>query len=249
MSSLTTWLRARLSGLGYVAHRWPTTRFDGMADALQLLKVRGYSPRVVIDCGANVGQWTTLASSIFDNSEWHLVEPQPACVRELRQIVSANPRVTVHPVALTRGGTTSVRMIGGGHNGQGTGNFVAMPGESDADAQVFPASTLDDLFSKSLQVTDRAFLKLDLETHELEALHGALRMLPLTEVVLSEVSIFDITGSRPTFGDIFAFLREHGFEFYDVACLSSRPRDKRLRQADVIFVRRDSQLLTDHAWA
>src|SRR5262249_4795414 len=35
--------RAAMERLGYTIHRWPTNRFDGMRDALFLLRRRGYS--------------------------------------------------------------------------------------------------------------------------------------------------------------------------------------------------------------
>ena len=48
-----------------------------MADSLELLRRAGYRPGVVIDCGANTGQWARLASAVFPESEYHLIEPQP----------------------------------------------------------------------------------------------------------------------------------------------------------------------------
>jgi hypothetical protein len=65
--------------VGYSLHRWPTNRFDGMQDALLLLRRSGYSPGVIIDAGANVGNWTRMAHSVFHDATIHLVEPQPAC--------------------------------------------------------------------------------------------------------------------------------------------------------------------------
>jgi FkbM family methyltransferase len=244
----TDWLRRRLERFGYVAHRWPVTRFDGMSDALTLLKQRGYQPRVIVDCGANVGQWLTLATRIFPDAASHVVEPQPACLATLRKIAARRDRVMIHPVAVSSPETASVRMLGGG-DGTGTGNFVALPGETGTDQQTVEATTLDELLADSLQPSDRTLLKLDVEQHELEVLKGAARLLPLVEVVLTELSLYDVSGGRPTFKAVFEHLQSRGFEFYDVACLSSRPRDKRLRQADMLFVHRDSALLKDRNWA
>jgi len=38
------------------------------------------------------------------------------------------------------------------------------------------------------------------------------------------------------------------FDVYDFGMLASRPRDRRLRIRDAVFVRRDSQLATDVSW-
>jgi hypothetical protein len=44
-----------------------------------------------------------------------------------------------------------------------------------------------------------------------------------------------------------AFFDEHGFELYDIAALSGRLRDNRLAGGDLIFARRDSELMQDLA--
>jgi FkbM family methyltransferase len=248
MGHTNDWLRGRLERLGFVAHRWPTTRFNGMAEALTLLKQRDYRPKVIVDCGANVGQWMTQAKAVFPDAEWHLVEPQAACVAQLRSLVAATGRAVIHPFAVTAPGPATLRMLGGG-DGTGTGNFVALADETYSDERTVEATTLDRLLGDRLERSDRTLLKLDVEQHEIEVLEGAAQILRLVEVVLTEVSVYDVTGRRPTFSDVLEYLHRRGFEFYDVACLSSRPRDKRLRQMDVIFIRGDSALLSDRDWA
>ena len=130
----------------------------------------------------------------------------------------------------------------------GTGNFVALPGETDIDEQRMPATTLDALLAGQLERTQRPLLKLDVERHEIEVLRGATVVLRSVEVVVSETGVYDVSGNRPIFKDLMAFMNDRGFEFYDVACLSPRPRDKRLRQMDVIFVRADSELVGEREW-
>jgi len=41
-----------------------------MGDALRLMRAAGYAPRVVVDAGANVGEWSTLASAIFPEARF-----------------------------------------------------------------------------------------------------------------------------------------------------------------------------------
>ena len=209
----------------------------------------GYNPRVAIDGGANMGTWTQMARSVFPDAEFHLVEPQPACLPTLRELGTRMRGVTVHPVALTRPGVDRVRVIGGGMHGGGTGAWVAQLGETAEGETQCPATTLDELFADSVSLPDRTLLKLDLEGHEREALEGATRLLDAVEVILTEVQFYDINdGGRWVFPDVINFLRERGFELYDIACLSQRPRDMRLRMGDVVFVRLGSPLLADRGW-
>lgn len=221
-----------------------------MQHALQLLRSRGYRPRVVIDCGANVGQWLQLAEAVFPEASWHVIEPQPQCVAALERLGAGRAGLTVHATALTEPGVPSVRMLGGEDGtGTGTGKFVAVAGEVYDDEITVPATTLDELLADRIRLEDRALLKLDVERHEIPVLRGATGLLSRVEVVLTETSVYDVAGHRPVFSDLVAFMRERAFDFYDVASLSGRARDYRLRQVDVIFVRRDSPLVADHDWA
>lgn len=220
-----------------------------MDDTLRLLAAAGYHPRVVIDGGANVGQWATLASAVFPGAAFHLVEPQPECQARLRRLFGA-PRYNVHPVALTSPGTDHVTLASVGGAGVGTGAYV-FTGETPAEADVVTAAatTLDALFASHLALADRALLKLDLEGHELAALTGAGVMLPLIEVIVIEVTFYDIYNTgRKLFADVAQHLHAGGFVLYDVAAMYPRPRDRRLRMADVVFVRKDSELLADVSW-
>lgn len=243
------WLRRRVESCGYSVHRWPANRFDGMRDALTLLRQRGYAPRVIIDGGANIGAWSTLARSIFGDPETHMVEPQPACRAALDDLIGRAEGLTLHPVALTESGVPRVRMIGGGEPGGGTGARVARAHESAADQIECPATTLDALFADRVVPGDRALLKLDLEGHELAALRGAERLLPMVEVLVSEVQFLQLgDDGPPVFAEVVATLLDRGFELYDVAGLSPRPRDLRLRLGDIVFVNRSSRLLADRSW-
>ncbi|MFQ5668835.1 MAG: FkbM family methyltransferase, partial [Candidatus Binatia bacterium] len=227
----------------------PGNRFQAMDETLVLLRHTGYSPRVVIDGGANMGLWTEMVRPIFPAASFHLIEPQPACAPALQELARRMPRLHLHRVALTEPGVTRVRMVGGGWEGGGTGAWVARDGEAAPGEVECPAATLDVLLAEAVSSADRALLKLDLEGHEMSALQGASRLLQAVEVILTELQFYEINeNKRPVFGDMLNFLRDRGFELYDFACLSQRPRDMRLRMGDVVFVRQDSSLLADRSW-
>jgi FkbM family methyltransferase len=238
-------LRRTADEFGYAVHRWPSNRFEGGADALRLLKQRHYSPSVVIDGGANVGQWTRMASAIFPDAEFHLIEPQPSCLGSLQALARTRPRTVVHSVATTAPGVSHLTLTGI----LSTGAHVPLPGETPGATLQVTAITLDQLLAARVGPEDRALLKLDLEGHELAALQGASRLLRNVEVILTEVQFFHAPEvSGPTFSDLHDFLHGTGFRIYDVAALAGRRRDHRLRQADIIFVSSSSPLATDRSW-
>jgi FkbM family methyltransferase len=241
-------LRAVLKRCGYrVTRVRPENRFQAMEDALLLLRSYQYRPHVIIDAGANAGQWTAAARQVFPSAHFHLIEPQLVYADALRNVVARCGAGRVHETAVSSPGIRRLRMIGTGPGGS-TGAFIAAPGQSAEYEIEVPVTTLDAI-AADVSRADRALLKLDLEGHEIPALRGASQLLTNVEVVLTEVQFYDLNDSGcDTFADVLMFLRDRGFDLFDVACLSQRPSDMRLRQGDIVFVRRDSPLMTNNSW-
>jgi FkbM family methyltransferase len=233
---------------GFVVHRWPGNRFQAMDDALRLLYRGGYRPGVVIDCGANCAQWFGVASPIFPDSEFHVIEAQDHCWPALDRAAAARGRTHVHRTAVTAPGVRAVRMHRAGDPGN-LGAFVIAESEPFPVDLLAAATTLDELLAGRVEPGDRALLKLDIEGHELEALRGAATLLDRVEVVVSEVRFFDVYASgRPVFGDVMAHLDARGFALFDFASLTGRRRDQRLFLGDAMFIRRGSPLGEDVRW-
>jgi FkbM family methyltransferase len=248
--NLRAFTKSLLARWGLRVSTRPPNRFVAMREVLAGLRARGFSPDLIVDGGANTGQWIGLARPFFPEPPVHLVEPQPACLRALEHIARSDGNMIIHPLALTAPGSASVRLLGGGPAGGSTGAYVALPHEQGDDAQVCPAGTLDALLRTELTWARRVLLKLDLEGHEIEALRGGEAVLAATEVIVSEVQFYEIErDGRPLLRQLMSFLAEREFELYDFAMLADRPRDGRLRAGDVAFVRRTSPLARDTGWA
>ena len=237
--------RKVLERAGFVVHRVPANRFEAMETSLRQLHAGGYRPRIVIDAGANLGQWFGLASSVFPEGEFHLIEPQEECWATLDAAAARRGRTHIHRAAVTAPGAQNVRMHRGGDE-LSTGAFVISDADSFPTDLTATAATLDGLFSADVTPDDRALLKLDIEGHEIEALRGAASLLERIEVVLCEVRFFDVyAGGAPVFGAVLAFLESRGFLLYDFASLSGRKLDRRLFLGDAIFIRNGSPLGVD----
>ena len=227
----------------------PENRFDAMGEALGNLVHLGFVPAVVIDGGANVGQWSTLASGIFPGARFHVIEPQPGCWPALEARFTS-PRFSIHRTAITSPNVAEVRMISAATDQRNTGAWVApATGFADELSAIYPSTTLDNLVGPAIAAGDRVLLKLDVERHEISVLDGAAALLPRIEVIVSEVSFFDIHRiGGTTFTGLLNYLDARGFDLYDFAALAPRPRDNRLRMGDAIFVRRGTPLLEDANW-
>jgi FkbM family methyltransferase len=227
----------------YRITRSNANRFQAIVHCLGHLRRLGFRPRLIIDAGAHLGAFALEARRLFPGARLHMIEPQPACRAPLERLAAEHGFV-LHPVAVSAA-AGAVRMICG--ETPDTGAHIAWEvNRSRANADV-EATTLDHLFAAEAKADDRILLKLDLQGHELLALQGASATLPLIELVLVEVSFFQQIG-EPTIRQIIAFFDTNGFDLFDIAALSGRTRDDRLRQGDFIFVRRGTPLLADRRW-
>jgi len=245
----TDWIKGIVRAAGFRIDRWrPANRFDAMRDALVHLRGQGLVPAVVIDAGANIGNWSRMARPIFPEAGFVLVEPQPMCQPALRATAKAIGNASIHAVAVSEPGRRRVGLIGGTHVG-GTGVGVIEPEDGVVSEIDIDAVTLDELCAGFVSRADRALLKLDLETHEIAALRGASALLEAVEVLVVESQLFPINDDgRPVFRDLLAFLHPAGFELYDLASMNGRERDGRLMMVDAVFARRDSPLSVDRSW-
>ena len=235
-------IKSLIARTGYrVIRRTDMNRFQAIEECMSGLGARAYRPRVIVDGGAHLGQFALLARKTFpDAEEFHLFEPQQACLEPLRKLC-ASERFVLHECALSgRPGTLRFLRT----EQPNTGAHVV---EDEAAATLVEARTLDEVFETKLDRGCRALLKLDLQGHELDALRGGAKSLRSIEVVLTEVSFY-VQSHVPMAAEIIAFMGGIGFVLYDVASLSGRRRDNRLREGDLVFVRQDSPLLEDRRW-
>lgn len=241
MSAAATSFADRL--LAYAPYRLAPgrpDRFGAIETCLRRLALGGFAPGLIVDAGARRGGFAVVARRLFPQAAIHMIEPQPDCAAELRRLTMRRG-FFFHPVAVTAARGVLYMRAGG----EGSGARVVAQDAADLRVE---ATTLDQLFAgRAAAPGERVLLKLDLQGHELCALSGASTFLPRVEVVQVDVAFFR-QGVEPSIRDVIDFLDAAGFELFDVAALTSRSRDGRLRQGDLVFVRRGTRLWRDRAW-
>ena len=90
---------------------------------------------------------------------------------------------------------------------------------------------MDDYFDMS----GAYILKLDVQGFELEVLKGATQVLTNTVAIEIEVEFWELYEGQPLFGDISAFLEDHGFMFEDFVRLVRWPRPNGLGPGVLTF--------------
>jgi FkbM family methyltransferase len=227
--------------------RVPLNRFQAIEECLAHLKGLGYAPGIIVDGGAHLGEFSAMAEVIFPGAAIHMIEPQPACQNAL--VALAEKRgFRLHSIALVSEEEAGRPVTMSAGNEPSTGAYIVPPADRVAANIPVDTSTLDRIFGSTVSAADRILLKLDLQGYELDALRGAVKTLKSVEIVLTEVSFF-AQAYEPSIVQLLTFFDQNGFDLFDVAALSARARDNRLKQGDLLFVKRGTSLATDTSWA
>lgn len=148
-----------------------------------ILKKLGGNEAIIIDCGANIGQWSTnlvsIAREIDEKTQLKLFCFEPSSytyaklTKTLSKLQSANLNLSAIQKALSsKPGNLSLKIV---HDGAGTNSLVEVP-ESYVEVETVAVTTLDD-FATENEIAKIDLLKIDAEGHDFDVILGAARLL------------------------------------------------------------------------
>ena len=195
---------------------------------------------MIIDGGANSGQWTKELLRSFPNKPIHSLEPLSEPYNKLKESLRKYPNVKTHKVALGeknyQADINVASNLGASSSLKNPGLHLIVNSSVQFNSKEFVnIQTLD-----SLQIIDRdkVYLKLDIQGNELEALIGAEKSIERISAIELEMSYTPQYLGEPESFKIVELLIIRGFR----QIYSSIPRvDKFGRQWDFnsIFVKDD----------
>jgi FkbM family methyltransferase len=206
----------------------------------QAVMLRGLNFDLLLDAGANKGQFTLMTTHVQPAVPVHAYEPHPGEAKTFRAIHGRNAKVVLHEMALGEE--------------EGAANLIISK-RTDSSSLLPAAKTLSDLFSGTepsgdtctvrvapldafplhWQSASRALLKIDVQGYELQVLKGARAALKHCAYVYVESSDIVLYEGQALFDEVKALLEGEGFR------LKSRSHedivDGKLIQADYLFER------------
>jgi FkbM family methyltransferase len=220
---------------------WQPLR-HGVAPSMdQAEMLRGLDFDLLLDVGANKGQFTLMTTHVHPTVSVHAYEPHPGEAKTFRAIHGRNAEVILHEIALGEQ--------------EGTAELIISK-RTDSSSLLPAAQTLSDLFSGTeasgetctvrvapldafplhWQNASKGLLKIDVQGYELQVLKGARQALKHCAYVYVESSDIVLYEGQALFEEVKTFLEGEGFE------LKSRSHEDiiggRLIQADYLFERR-----------
>jgi FkbM family methyltransferase len=198
---------------------------------------------LLVDIGANVGDFTSAFLSIYKSARSVCFEPVGSTFERLGERFSGDARVESHRVALSDvEGISEIYL-----QDQSTlSSFAKYTSEAnDLHRTEMVRTKSEETQTRRLDSFqlpnghDRMFVKIDVQGFEIEVIRGAMQTLSLADAVLIECSFADeYEGKEPSFSPACALLRQcnlYPIVFQDYNRLLSNYAFER----DVLFVRRE----------
>lgn len=209
----------------------------------QHIKSLGYSPDICIDVGAGYG--TGSIYSAFPEAHHIVFEPIKTNLDKLNKRL-AKLSHEIHICALMHEpGEMTLTLSGVDNLGS---SLMNRNNKSDGETVSVPVYCLDK-FIESIPSGSKVLLKTDCQGADLNVLKGASNVLKTTDVVIVEASLFPFWGEHhPTLHELSSYMKEQGFEIYDLLEHEYRPLDNALGQVDVVFTKNDGIFRESKAW-
>ncbi len=216
---------------------------------LEDIRCRGFSPKFVLDVGANRGDWTQMAKDVFPEASFLLIEPQIEMREYLNNLCSNFEDISWIEAGA---GSKKGKLVQTLWDDLAGSSFLPHVDEdllSSGKQREVDIVSIDSLLSlRNLDIPD--LVKLDIQGFELEALRGANSLFGKTELFIMEVSLFsfdDVPG-MPIFREVIKFMGKRGYEVYDIPGYLRRPFDGALGQVDLAFAKRNGIFRLSNKW-
>ena len=201
--------------------------------------LRSINPQLVVDVGANKGQFSVAAAFVHPRATIVAFEPLPRPAKIFRAVFAENPNVRLVEAAVgrirgkanvnvsAREDSSSLLSIGA----EQVRNFPGTHAIGVSETEIAP---LHQFLEPKL--AQPALLKIDVQGYELEVLRGTHEMLRSFRWIYAELSFVRLYEDQPLAHDIIAYLAEREFSLSGVYNLVNSKAGSPL-QADFAFER------------
>lgn len=231
-------------GLRLQLYRAPvttTTNNYGWGNIFALLRDHGFSPRFVVDVGANHGNWTREAIGYFPQAQYVLVEPQGQLAAHVQDLVHQGfPLRWITAGVSDQPGTLPLTIA----PQDCSSNFGMTPDAAAAHGYqqtMVSVRTLDEILT-SLDAPAPDMIKIDAEGFDLKVLAGGSKILGKTDIIFIEAAVC-APGIENTMAAVITSMTAAGYRMIDIADINRSPKHGVLWLCELAFMRNGCALL------
>lgn len=171
--------------------------------------------KMVVDIGANRGQFALMARHTYPNAKIISFEPLPEPAAVFRRVFSSDRSVVIHNAAVGSESKECVMHVSARDDSSSLLPISSLQGEifpgteevGTVNVSVAPLNT----FVSEDDIIGPALLKLDVQGFELDALRGCESLLHRFEWVYCECSFVELYSGQKLAADVIAWLADKGF--------------------------------------
>ena len=198
---------------------------------------------LVVDVGANTGQYGHSMREIGYNGPVVSFEPQRQCIPGLSEAARVDGNWTVVPVAIGAADGELLLNVAGNSVSSSLlpmldSHVNAAPGSGYVAKELIPVRTTDGELSVSpYDKASNIWLKIDTQGYEWPVIEGAVKTLERTAVLEIELSLCPLYDGQLLLPEIVDRLERRGFALHALNEVFVDPATDRLLQVDGIFVK------------
>ncbi len=212
--------------------------------------IASYSPKMILDIGANVGQFASIARQIVRDAHIVSFEPLADCCRQLRsQEERLQPLTVVHAAV---GETDGVMMINRNASSPSSSllpmhqrHHEELPHTAQSTTEKVCVRRLDDVFDE-LNVAFPLIVKIDVQGYTLPVLMGGRKTIRQAAAVIAEISTTTLYEGEATFDQVYQVMSSLNFDFGGTVDQWVSKQDGSVLQMDCLFVNRDFKIGINH---
>lgn len=212
-------------------------RVAAAAEHVPVLRSLG-NHHLVVDVGANRGQFSLVARQLFPDAQILSFEPLAGPAARFRAIFAADARVTLREAAIGPESASSTIHIARHDDSSSLLPITErqndlFPGTAEAGTATVKVGSLSEFITEE-QIEPPALLKLDVQGFELQALRGCESLLHRFDHVYVECSFVELYAGQALAHEVVAWLEARGFRLSGTHNMT-RDAAGREVQADFLF--------------
>jgi FkbM family methyltransferase len=237
------WIKrlARTVGFDIVRHPGPAT-----TGGRRMMQMRSHGVDLVVDVGANIGQYAKDLRADGYRGAMISIEPLPEAYDVLARTARADRSWRTINCAIGR--VPGMAIIHVAENSVSSSmlpilqsHVAAAPTSQVVGSVDVPVRTLDTVLDEAAGGAEHVFVKVDTQGFELEVLEGAAGRLDDVVGVEVEMSLVPLYKDAPTMPALVEWLERHGFWLGDLTPEFADPNTGRLLQVNGLFFRPKKQ--------
>lgn len=197
------------------------------------LVTKYFHPYRILDIGANIGQFHTLAKSYFPDSYIFSIEASEECESKLKLVTDQ------YYIGLLTKDNALYNFYSRKDTNTGTGDSIYRELTSyynDDNVRIIEKQgiPLSDLFTD-----DSTFdlIKVDTQGSELDIISGGIELCKKAKGILLEVSLKPYNENSPLIDEVTTFMTNFGYEPKEILGVGHHPQTGELIQQDILYIK------------